>query len=101
MQRKTITKDTKLAVVHELQAGKTVAQVCREYEIKSDLVYRWIHEYEKDPVHAFAGRGHALTLEARNAELERIVGKLYLEIDFLKKVQKALQQQLAESKNDR
>jgi len=101
MQRKTFTKDIKRAIVHELQAGKTVAQVCREYEIKPDMAYRWRNEFEKDPVHAFAGRGHAVTLEARNAELERVVGQLYLENDFLKKVQKALQQQLAESKKDR
>ena len=33
MQRKTFTKDIKQAIVHELQAGKTVAQVCREYEV--------------------------------------------------------------------
>ncbi len=101
MKRQTFTKEVKLAVVRELQAGKTVAQVCREYEITASMASRWQREYETDPIHAFAGRGHAVKLEARNAELERTVGKLYLENEFLKKVHQALQQQLARAKSER
>lgn len=101
MKRNTFSKETKLAVVRELQAGKTTAQVCREYEITAGMAARWQREYNSNPVHAFAGRGHAVTLEARNAELERLVGKLYAENDFLKKVHQALQQQLARAKNEK
>ncbi len=101
MKRKTFTKEIKLAVVHELQAGKTLAQVCREYEITASMASRWQKEYNENPTHAFAGRGNAVTQEARIAELERTVGKLYLENDFLKKVHQALQQQLAKTKNER
>lgn len=98
MQRKTFEKNVKLAVIHELQAGKPLTQVCREYEVKPGVARRWRKEYERDPVHAFAGHGKACTLEARNAELERVVGRLYLENDFLKKVRQALQERLAEAK---
>jgi len=99
--RKTFSKETKLAVVRELQAGKTTAQVCREYEITASMASRWQREYDANPVHAFAGRGRAVTLEARNAELERTVGKLYLQVEFLKKVHQALQEQLAKAKAER
>lgn len=101
MKRRTITKEEKITVVQELQSGKNIVQVCREHEIKPNMAYRWTREYEENPTHAFAGHGKACTLEARNAELERLVGRLCLENDFLKKVQQALQQRLAETKNGR
>ncbi len=101
MKRKIFTKETKLAAIRELQAGKSVAQICREHEVTASTVSRWLKEYNTNPTHAFAGRGHAVTLEARNAELERVVGRLYLENDFLKKVHQALQQQLAKAKKEK
>mgnify|MGYP001594024190 FL=1 len=101
MKRKTFSKEVKQAVAHELATGTPVAQVCREHEITPNMAYRWQREYERDPANAFAGKGHAVKLEARVAQLERTVGKLYLENEFLKKVHQALQQQLAEAKNER
>jgi len=101
MKHKFFDKQTKLAVVHEIQAGKTTAQVCREYEIKPDMARRWRLEYKRDPVRAFSGQGHAVTAEGKVAELERTIGKLYLEIDFLKKLQEALQKRLAQAKKER
>lgn len=100
MQRKTFGKEVKLAVVHELDAGRTIAQVCREYEITSSMASRWKREYNEDPQRAFSGRGHAIALEARNAELERTVGKLHMQVEFLKKVQEALQEQLARARKN-
>lgn len=100
MQRKTFDKQVKLAVVHELDAGKTIAQVCREYEITASMASRWKREYQQDPQLAFAGKGHAITLEARNSELERTVGKLHMQVEFLKKVQEALQEQLARARKN-
>ncbi len=101
MVRKNISREVKLAVVQDLEAGKSVAQVCREYEVKPDASYRWKHEYERDPVHAFAGRGKASSAEARIAELERTVGRQHMQIDFLKKVHESLRSKLAETKNAR
>ena len=99
MKRKTFSTEEKLAVVHEIDSGNSVAQVCREHEITPSMASRWKREYEQDPARAFAGRGHAISLEARNAELERTVGKLHMQIEFLKKVQAALQTKLAQAKN--
>ncbi len=101
MKRKTFTKETKLAIVHELQAGKTIAQVCREYEVTASAASRWQREYNGNPTHAFAGRGIAISAEARIAELERTVGRQHMQIEFLKKVHQALQQQLARAKNEK
>ena len=42
-------------------------------------------EYYEEPERAFSGNGNRYKLEARNAELERLVGQLYAENEFLKK----------------
>ena len=99
--RKNFDKDFKLLVVQELLAGKPTAQVSREHDIKYDLARRWLREYKSNPKHAFAGKGVASTVEARNAELERLVGKLYAENDFLKKALDSLRSMLADSNGER
>lgn len=99
--RKNFDKEFKLRVVQELLTGKTTAQVSREHDIKYDLARRWLREYKTNPHNAFAGKGIASTQEARNAELEREVGKLHMQVDFLKKCLDSLQARLDESKNER
>jgi len=101
MQKRKFTKEEKLKVVQEVESGKSVAEVSRGHEITASMVYRWQREHERNPNHAFKGKGNAITTEARNAELERTVGRLYLENEFLKKVQQALQTKLARIKNER
>lgn len=98
--RKDFDKEFKLGVVQELLAGKPTAQVCREQGVKYDLARRWLREYNKDPQHAFAGKGVASSAEARCAQLEREVGKLHMQVDFLKKCLESLQARLAESRNE-
>jgi transposase len=99
--RKSFDKDFKLTVVRDLESGKSAAQVSREHSIKPDMALRWAREYRADPKHAFAGKGVTSTAEARNAELERLVGKLYAENDFLKKALASLRSMLADTKEDR
>lgn len=101
MKKRKFSKEEKLRIIQEVESGKSVAEISREHEIAATLIYRWQREYEKNPDHAFKGKGYAITLEARNAELERTVGKLYLEVEFLKKVQQTLQNRLAEVKKER
>lgn len=101
MNGRSFTREFKLAVLQELQVGKSVTEVCRERELKAEVVCRWKREYEKDPEHAFSGKGNPCREEARNAQLERKIGQLYLENDFLRRVNIALQGRLAELKKTR
>lgn len=101
MGRKGFSKEVKLAVVQELESGKATAEVCREYGVKQEMARRWHREYEANPQTAFSGNGNANTIEAKYARLERTVGQLYLENDFLKKALNTLQAKLAELKNER
>lgn len=98
MVSRIFTKEFKLQVVQELLSGRPVVEVCREHNLYASLVCTWRRNYQQNPELAFSGRGIPSTEETKNAELERKIGQLYLENDFLKKVNSVLQQKLVEVK---
>lgn len=83
--RRKYTKEFKLSVIRELESGIAVSEIARKYNIHPALPARWKKEYYEDPTHSFSGNGNTYKLEAKNAELERLVGQLYAENEFLKK----------------
>ncbi len=83
--RRTFTREFKLQVVKELEGSKPIAQVVREYEIHRDVATRWYREYRKYGDDAFQGNGQTYKEDARIASLERKIGQLTIENDFLKK----------------
>ena len=84
-RRRTYTRDFKISVIREVEMGKTLARVSRENEIHPSLVVKWGKEYFRDPENPFRGNGRAYKEQAGMAELERLVGQLYGENEFLKK----------------
>ena len=85
LKRRQFTREFKLQVLREIEAGKSVAQAAREHQVHPTLIGRWQQQHTKYAQQAFAGNGHAYTEEARLAELERKVGQLTMENDLLKK----------------
>ncbi len=86
------SKEFKLRVCRDLESGGTVAEVSRRHHVHPHLVYDWAKKYRENPASAFAaGSGskvpkvHSDSADARVAELERLVGRLTLENEFLKK----------------
>lgn len=100
MGKRIFSKEFKLQIIQELQSGKRPAEIAREHDLKTDAICRWRKSFEQNPQHAFAGKGNTVNLEARNAELERKIGQLYLQVEFLKKVNGDLQAMLVESKKN-
>jgi len=90
--RKAFTREFKMAAIREIESGKTVGIVARRLEIDRNTLYRWYREYRKQPMKAFAGPGKAIGV-SREAELERKIGQLTMENDFLKKVLESLEEQ--------
>ena len=86
VKRRTFTREFKLQVIREIQAGKSQAQAAREYQITDNTIAKWRRQYSRYKEKAFAGNGRAYTDEARMAELERMVGRLTMENDLLKKL---------------
>lgn len=62
------------------------------------MISRWKLEYRKNPESAFNGNGNIYKEVAKNQELERLVGKLYAENEFLKKALGILEKKVWEEK---
>ena len=90
-KRRKFTREHKISAIRALQAGKTVAEVTREYEVHPNLLSKWKKEYSLNPDNAFKGNGNTYKEQARIAELERMVGQLYAEKEFLKKALSTLE----------
>jgi transposase len=93
VKRRTFSRDFKLQVVREVEAGKSQAQIAREHRISQTLISRWCRQHRRYKDRAFKGKGHAYTDDARVAALERMVGKLTMENDLLKKVLQKLEEE--------
>src|ERR1051326_4700957 len=95
-RRRRIGKEFKIAAVRELESGKSVAEVARACQVDASMLHRWRVAWEKDPVNAFSEE-RKQSPASREAELERTIGRLTLENDFLKRALLKLELQRAGS----
>ena len=86
ISRRIFTRQFKVAAVKEVDSGKSVAYVARRLEINPNLLHRWRQDLKRNPSTAFSGNGKRMLAESREAELERKIGQLTMENDFLKKL---------------
>ena len=84
LARRKFTREMKLAAIQQLDAGSSVAEVARAFEINPNQLHRWRQEFRHGPGNAFPGTGKRRWEETRIAQLERKVGQQTVEIDFLK-----------------
>jgi transposase len=79
LKRRRFTREFKLQVVREVEAGKTPAQAAREYHVHPTLIIRWQKEHLQYAERAFTGNGRLYKDEVRIAELEPMIGQLTME----------------------
>ena len=89
-KRRNFSAEFKFETVLEaLRGEKSAAQICRERDINENLLSRWKQEFLEQGASLFARSERAAAAqsesEARIAELERMVGKLTMQIEVLKK----------------
>ena len=85
MTKRMFGREFKIRVVRELESGRKGSVVCRQYGIARDMLSRWSKEYRENPRDAFKGSGTTCDKDLKLAEYERLIGKLYAQIDYLKK----------------
>jgi len=91
LSRGVYSRDLKIAAMRALDAGCTNGEIARKYQVSPHLLDRWKGEWRAKGESAFPGIGRrGATLPAvddaqRIAELERKIGQLTMENDFLKK----------------
>src|SRR4030042_4762314 len=86
-ERRTYTPEFKVRVVLELISGKkSLGQASREYGIKDSLLSRWRQEFLDRAPQVFEQPGQEDRQTERIAELERLAGRLALQLEMAKKV---------------
>jgi transposase-like protein len=97
--QRSFSLELKRQVVEELLSGQSsAAQLCRHHNISSSLLYHWKKQYSlgkfnNEPIEEAA-------LKDRIDQLEKLVGKLALENEFLKKgLQNSLNQSARNGKS--
>jgi transposase len=82
--KRNFSVEFKRQVIEELLSGESgAAQLCRRHNITSSLLYHWKEQYSKGKFNNEPTREGAL--KDRIEKLERLVGKLTLENEVLKK----------------
>jgi transposase-like protein len=86
-ERRKYTAEFKAKVVIEMISGqKGLMQASREYEIKDSVLSRWKQEFLERAPQIFAQHSEVDPQEERIAELERMIGRMTLELEIAKKV---------------
>jgi len=83
--RRTFSRELKLQVLGEIEAGTSIAEAARTHNVHPETIRVWRKTERKYGDRAFVGNGRAYTDEARIAQLERALGQATLEIAMLKK----------------
>jgi transposase-like protein len=87
VSRRSFTAEYKAKVVLELIAGaKSVSQASREYSIKDTVLSRWKQEFLAKAAQVFEQPKEVQEKEVKIAELERMVGRLTMQLELQKKV---------------
>ena len=100
MVRRQFTREFKLDIVRDLET-RPMAEICREHCLHPSTVSGWRRDYESNPMEAFKGHGRLWKPEAVIARYERLVGELYAENVFLKKMLEKLKVLQAEERRRR
>jgi transposase len=78
------------AVLQVLTGQKSAAQICRELQIGESLLSRWKKQFLDGASSVFEKESDPAQDSERVAELERLVGRLTLELEASKKVSQLL-----------
>jgi transposase-like protein len=89
LSRAVYSRDLKIATMRALDSGSTTGEIARKYQLSPKLLERWRGELRAKGDSAFPGIGRvslpALDDDRRIADLERKIGQLTMENDFLKR----------------
>ena len=81
MKKTRYTEDQIIGILREVEGGKPIAEVCREYGVSEATVHRWREKYhgmDKEQLHRLK------ELESENARLRSIVAQQAMDNAALK-----------------
>jgi len=95
-QRRTVTAEFKTQVVLDLVSGaRRTAELCRQHQLNPQVLARWKAEFLERAPRVFEQDQRRSAEQERIAELERLVGRLAMELDIAKKASGVLSSALS------
>jgi transposase len=94
--RQQYSRELKIATMREIDSGKTMAEVARTYQVSPNRLLAWKGEWRAKGELAFPGIGARPQPKGDGeliAQLERKIGQMTMEIDFLKKALRRFREQ--------
>lgn len=93
-QNRTFSEDLKRRIVLELDKGLVkMSEVCREYQVRGNTVYKWIYKYSmtrkkgvRMVVEAESDTIKLKQLREQLREYEQLIGQKQIKIEFLEKL---------------
>lgn len=90
-KRRKFTPQFKSQVVLQLLSGeRSMAELCREHQLTSQMIGSWKQQFLAAATQAFETDVTSNAEQERMAELERMVGKLTMELEIAKKASSLL-----------
>jgi len=91
-RNRQFSPEFKVQVVLELITGvHSPSEICRDRQIRDNLLYRWKQEFLERAPQLFIPKGTGDSSEQeRIAELERTIGRLTMELEASKKASRLL-----------
>lgn len=83
MKGKRYSEEQIIRILKEVENGKSVTQVCREYGVSEQSVYRWRTKFSGMDVRELR---RLKELEEENRRLKSVVANQALDIEILKEV---------------
>jgi len=83
MKRRQWDSKTKAKIVLEGLSGKSVSELCSEYQISQNQYYQWRDKFLSEAHRAFEGKADGVEvsrLKAKTQKLQQIIGALTVEL---------------------
>lgn len=86
-KRRTFRAEFKFQVVMDFLTGrKRRVEILREHQLADSTLERWVQQFKDRGAQVFVQDQEHAAYEARIAELERLIGRLTMELEASKKV---------------
>ena len=92
LKRRVFNKEFKLQVLGEADAGVPIAELTRRYELSNCAIGKWRRQLRGSQANPFPSKGSRDSDKAKISEMERLIGRQALEIDFLKNLLRRLKE---------
>lgn len=83
MKQTRYTEEQIVGILKEVESGKAIAEVCRQYGVTDQTIYNWKKKFGGMDISEVK---RLRQMEAENARLKKIVAQQALDIDALKEL---------------